>query len=253
MPPRRPRPKISLWARFKTWLRYWNSPLELRDSIVRLRHQHDHPVLTLLRLFIPFPSWYFPLPTQVSPHALIEDKKKETGIITHRYRALHNLRCIPIWRARDTPLRSIYRIYEFYLADQHDLIGYETEYFFYRETWELRQIPDPKDGDPIRYAMIASLVEELYDAVNWRLGLGLRRNREHIPRKDGADPLPPFTPQELPNWTKQVRPIDKDLLRSSVPPEALDAQGNLLLDEDGTNPNFASRNIIANTGWLYTI
>ena len=253
MPPRRPRRKLSLWARFKAWLRYWKSPLQLRSSIVRLRHQHNHPVLTLLRLFIPFPSWFFPIPSQVSPRALIEDTKNETGIIASHFGAIHNLRCIPIWRARDTPLRSIYRLYELHLADRYELMGYETEYFFFRANWKLRDIPDPKDGDPIRYAMIASLVEELHEAVNWRLSLGLRRNKEHVYREDDTDPWPPFTPEELPDWTKKVPPIDKDLLRLSVPSEALDAQGNLVLEKDGKGRNFACRNIITNTGWLYTI
>lgn len=253
MRPPRPRPKLSLWVRLKAWLRQWKSPLQLRRSITRLHHQHNHPVLTLVRLFIPFPSWYFPVPTPVSPRALIEDTKNQTGIIKSRYQAIHNLRWIPIWCARDTPLRSIYRLYDFCLADHYEWVGNETEYFFFREDWNLRDVPDPRDEDPIRYAMIASLMEELHDAVNWRLSLGLRRDKKHVYRNDDTDSLPPFIPQELPDWTKEVPPIDKDLLRQSVPPEALDPQGNLVLEEGGTSHNFACRNIITNTGWLYTI
>jgi hypothetical protein len=57
----------------------------------------------------------------------------------------------------------------------------------------------------------------------------------------------------LPGWTKDVAPIDKDLLKQSVPQEKLDAEGNLLLEENGKSPIFARRNIITNTGWFYTI
>lgn len=250
--PRRPRPKISLWARFRTWLRYWHSPLKIRGSLTRLSN-HKHPLLTLLRMFVPFPSWFFPVPGPFTPRALIEDTKKETGIIVSQFGEIHNLRAIPIWRMRDTPLRSVYRLYELHLADHYELMGWETEYFFYRPDWRLRDIPDPKDPDPLRYAILASIVEELHEAVNWRLSLGLRRNHEHIYREDANDTLPPFTPEELPGWTTRVAPIDRDLLKLSVPPEALDTEGNLVLEKNGKGRNFARRNIITNTGWFYTI
>lgn len=106
MPPRR-RPKISLWARFRAWLRYAESPLRLRSSLTRLRHQHRYPLLTLLRMFIPYPSWFFPIPGPFSLRALIEDTKNEMNIIMSHFDDIHNLRSIPIWRMRDTPLRSI--------------------------------------------------------------------------------------------------------------------------------------------------
>ncbi|GFG10515.1 hypothetical protein IFM61392_06436 [Aspergillus lentulus] len=86
-----------------------------------------------------------------------------------------------------------------------------------------------------------------------RFALGLRRNREHVYREEDGDPWPPFTPEELPGWTKKVAPADKDLLRLSVPPESLDAEGNLVLEANGKSPNFARRNIITNSGWFYTI
>ncbi|KAF4763307.1 hypothetical protein N7455_003663 [Penicillium solitum] len=253
MPPRRPRPKLSLWVRFRRWLRYWSSPLRLRGSLIRLKHQHKYPILTLLRLFIPYPSWYFQIPERFSLRELIEDEKNGTGIIRSHFGAIHNLRCVPIWRMRDTPLRSIYRLYELHLADRYELMGYETEYFFFQQNWKLGDIPDPRDPDPLRYAMVASITEELHEAVNWRLSLGLRRNREHVYREEDGDPWPPFNPEELPDWTKNVAPMDKDLLRRSVPPESLDTKGNLVLEKNGKGRNFARRNIITNTGWLYTI
>ncbi|PLB54913.1 hypothetical protein P170DRAFT_470348 [Aspergillus steynii IBT 23096] len=252
MPPRR-RPNLSLWTRFRLWLRYAHSPLRLRASYIRLSHQHKYPLFALLRLFIPYPSWYFPIPGPFPLRSLVEDKKNQTGIILSRFGDIHNLRDIPIWRMRDTPLRSIYRLYELHLADRYVLMGWETEYFFFRRDWKLKDIPDPNDPDPLRYAIIASIVEELHEAVNWRLSLGLRRNKEHVYREEDGDPWPPFTPEELPLWTEKVPPIDKDLLSVSVPPESLDSEGNLVLEENGKAPNFAKRNIITNTGWLYTI
>jgi hypothetical protein len=82
-------------------------------------------------MFIPYPSWFFPIPGPFPLRELIDDQKNETGLIKTQFGDLHNLQAIPIWRMRDTPLRSIYRIYELHLADRYELMGYETEYFFY--------------------------------------------------------------------------------------------------------------------------
>lgn len=250
--PRRPRPKISLWARFRHFLRYWQSPLQLRSSYTRLTHK-GHALSRLLRLFIPYPSWYFPIEGPLPLRPLIEDTQNKTGIISSHFGDIHNLQAIPIWCMRDTPLRSIYRLYELHLSDHYGRIGYETEYFFFRPDWKLENIPDPKDPDPLRYAIIASITEELHDAVNWRLSLGLRRNEEHVYREEDSDPWPPFTPEKLPAWTTGVAPIDKNQLKEEVPPGSLDQAGNLVLEKGGKAFNFAKRNIITNSGWLYTI
>lgn len=187
-PPRRPRPKISLWARFRTWLRYWESPLPLRSSYIRLSDQHTYPLLALRRMFIPYPTWSFPIPGPYSLRALIQDKQNGTGFIDSHFEYIHNLRAIPIWRARDNPpLRSIYRFYELHLADHYALMDWETEYLFFRPDCKLKDIPDPKDPDPLRYAVIASVAEELHEAVNWRLSVGLRMIVTHgglSPRKN---------------------------------------------------------------------
>lgn len=55
---------------------------------------------------------------------------------------------------RDTPVRSIYRLYELHLSDNYELIGWETEYSFYRRDWKLRDVLDPEDPDPLRYAVV---------------------------------------------------------------------------------------------------
>jgi hypothetical protein len=46
---------------------------------------------------------------------------------------------------------------------------------------------------------------------------------------------------------KNVAPMNKHLLRLSVPPESL------VLEKNGKGRNFARRNITTNTGWLYAI
>lgn len=253
---RRPRPKISPWARIRAYLRYWHSPLKLRRSFHRLKSPHMNAFsafFALLRLFISFPSMSFKVPSPVSPHDLIDDEKNGSGIINSRFEGLRNLQAIPLWRMRDTPLRSVYRIYELFLANRYGLMGYETEYFFFHSDWRSRDIPDPNDSDPVRYAVLACVVEELHKSLNWKLSLGIRRNGEQIIRERDEDPWPEFVPEELPEWTTNVAAIDKEVLRQSVPPHKLNLEGQLVLEEDGQNRIFARRNIITNTGRFYTI
>ncbi|CAG8143842.1 unnamed protein product [Penicillium olsonii] len=254
MPPRqrRPRPKVSLWARFRWWLLVAHSPLQIRNSLCRLRSSR-YPLLDLIRMFIPYPSWYYPIQGPHSLRELIEDEQNGYPIINAHFGEIHNLRAIPVWRWRDTPLRSIYRLYELHLSGRYALMGWETEYFFGRTDWKLEDIPDPQDPDPLRYAVVASIMEELHEAVNWRLGLGLRRNKQHVFREEDGDPWPPFTPEILPKWTAKVPPLDKDLLRQSIPASSIDDDGNLRLDNSGKAPHFARRHIVTTRGWLYTV
>lgn len=229
------------------------SPLRLRHTFVRLSHRHKHPFLTLLRLLLPLPSWHFGLPppvpvkTMLNNVPLLQARKAKAD--------LTNMRSIPLWRARDTPIRSLYRLYEAIVAREFYAIGPEVEYFFYqsRRAWAIHRIPDPEDQDPVRYAILSCIAEELALAFNWRMSLGMRRDKsKHIYRKSFDDLLPPFTAEAAPIWTKRAQPIAAELLLD-LPAELLDASGRLVLEEGGENPNFAERNIITDTGHFYTV
>lgn len=50
---------------------------------------------------------------------------------TH-HTALLAERLLPLWCWRDTASRSFFRIYEGLCANHHEHVGYETEYFWYR-------------------------------------------------------------------------------------------------------------------------
>ncbi|KDE80669.1 hypothetical protein AO1008_07119 [Aspergillus oryzae 100-8] len=246
-PPR----KKSLRLRLYQWLwrlRNISSPLRLRGSLVRLRRFHESPLLALIRLLIPFPQWKFPVPDPVAPIYILGNVELEENKLEY----LDDLRSIPLWRLRDTPMRSLYRMYEAMLSGLYEALGPETEYFWYQRNWSLQGIRDPQDADPVRYAILACLVEELVVAFNWRLSLGLRRDRNHIMRETGKDSLPPYAPLSGPIWTSSVLAISpKDLDR--FPPEYVSDDRKLVLEADGLNKVFARRNIVTNVGWLYTI
>lgn len=160
---------------------------------------------------------------------------------------LTNMQSIPIWRAKDTPLRSLYRVYEALVAREHYAVGPEVEYFWYqaRRPWELHCIPDPCDRDPGRYAILACIAGELAEAFNWRLSLGMRREKsKHIYPEMYGDVPPPFTPVVAPAWTKGVPAIDAELT-ADLPGDFLDSSGKLVLEADGGSLAFAKRNIIA--------
>ncbi|KAJ5098735.1 hypothetical protein N7532_005736 [Penicillium argentinense] len=252
-PPRAPKSRITWWMRVRRFIYDLESPLRLRHTLARLSHRHQHPFLSLLRLCLPIPTWHFglpdpvPLKTMLNNVPLLQSRKASAD--------LTNMRSIPLWRARDTPLRSLYRLYEAIVAREFYAIGPEVEYFFYqsRRSWAIHRIPDPEDHDPVRYAILACIAEELALAFNWRMGLGMRRDKtKHIYRKTFDDLLPPFVAEIAPGWTRRVGPIDVDLLED-FPAELRDAAGRLVLEEGGENPNFADRNIVTDTGHFYTV
>ncbi|KAG5297792.1 hypothetical protein I7I48_07038 [Histoplasma ohiense] len=229
------------------------TPLQLRGTLTRLRHNYKHPFLELLRLLLPIPTWYFPLPDLIPFRTMlgnVELLDSRLGSVNYP-----SMRSIPLWRARDTPLRSIYRIYEAITARECVVIGSEVEYFFYqtRKAWAVHRIPDPCDTDPVRYAILASIVEELACAFNWRMGLGMRCDRrKHIYRATMDEVLPPFPPETAPAWAASVPAIDAQWV-ADLPGDALDPEGRLVLEKGAKNARFLKRNILAGTGYFYTI
>ena len=74
------------------------------------------------------------------------------------------------------PPLSISPIQDF-MTGEYALLGLETEYFGHQSgrKWGLGQLPDPRDPNPVRYALLACITEELVKAFNWRLGSGMQQ------------------------------------------------------------------------------
>lgn len=66
---------------------------------------------------------------------------------------------------------------EFLSADYPNALMLEMQYFWDgpHNLWRLEDLPEPQDHDTQRYAILASLVESLALAFNYRKSLGLRR------------------------------------------------------------------------------
>jgi hypothetical protein len=87
------------------------------------------------------------------------------------------LRSLPIFRWRDTPLCSLYRLHDFIAADITGFTMLEGNYFFSQAEWQLKDIPDPQDTNPVQYAPLACIVEAMVAAYNRKTELGLRRSQ----------------------------------------------------------------------------
>lgn len=208
-------------------LRCLNTPLHLRSTLRRLSKISKHPYLDFLHLLWPIP-WYFSCPLPLpSPQELSDDHE----LFFHREDGIQTQRTIPLWRLRDTPQRSLYRFYEAFCANAEGAISEETEYFWHRgePRWATRNIQDPQDSDPVRYAMLASLTEALVNSFNWRLNLGLRRDGPTVERDDDDDDPAEFNPEIVPPWTQKVPALSQAFV----------------LYADGDAPEFQKRNIIA--------
>ncbi|KAJ2895787.1 hypothetical protein MKZ38_006180 [Zalerion maritima] len=116
-------------------------------------------------------------------------------------------------RERDAPMAALYRIYEHIILDQHIEIRNELEMFWYHSTWAVRDIPDPKDPDPERYACLACVPKLLCLAFNKRIGLGLPRDAPPIWTADMMDEWKATGPtfEEEPAWVDEVPPLKETL------------------------------------------
>lgn len=116
--------------------------------------------------------------------------------------------------------------------------------------WSLARVPDPQDDDPVRYAILASLVEALVDAFNWRLELGIRRDNttDRSEQQRGSN----FIREEAPSWMSRVGAVEKplDFIATAAEGTNTNTNGAADLTEE---PHFLKRNIRAPNGYLYTV
>ena len=217
--------------------RYAFTPLQIRHTIRRARLCPNTSVI-LCQLVLPYP-WYFAVPEPLT----LKDLQRSPEIINIRQSGIRHQFEIPLFRARDTSLRSLYRLHDDICAGNLLLMGYECEYMFRQgsKRWLISQIPDPKDSDPVRYAVLASLVEALVDVFNWRLELGIRRGGLPCDQSEGR--ATNFVREAIPMWTQTVPAIDHrvDLIDHKREPGAI------------PDKNFLKRNIEATTGYMYTV
>lgn len=213
-------------------------PLKVRSTLRRIRACH-HSWSLFFTLVWPFP-WRYSLPR---PFLSVEEIEKRPDTCDEHQSGIRQLHNIPIYHARDTPLRSLYRLFEDLCACDFVMMGYECTYFFFHPEprWALACIPDPRDNDPIRYAILASMVETLVDAFNWRLELGIRRNNIiDISEQRSSN----FVREEAPSWTLKAGTLEEPLVFQEAGSEIY----GMTMEQ-----YFLKRNIKVPNGYLYTV
>lgn len=149
----------------------------------------------------PFPR--FPPP---SPEKILPNRRDYGRTISRRKYA------VPIGED-DSPLYSLYRLYEQVILDNDRGIRKEIEYFWNQDTWIVSEIPDPKDEDPARYAVLACLTQMLVIAFNNHIGIGLPRDATAIMTSDEIEKFG-YGEKEwetAPSWAAEVPPLKKTL------------------------------------------
>lgn len=214
--------QLALWLRKlrRRWKRGgFSTPFETRRSLRILRkiHEDEHPIQPyrhLAWLFLRLP-WSLPCVLPPPPHEIMAYDRK-AYMYQHHYDLL-DLRLIPLWRWRDTPQRSFFRLYEAFCANHSEFVGYETEYFWKHgdPAWAVDRLSDPREYgvvDHEQLAVFASLAEALAESFNWRLMWGWRRDGRHVDRTSADGPPVYASVLKPPPWTTGVPRLEERLV-----------------------------------------
>ncbi|QKX54746.1 uncharacterized protein TRUGW13939_01835 [Talaromyces rugulosus] len=129
-------------------------------------------------------------------------------------------------RKGNTPTESLYLMYEYIVAGWTVGLRNEIEYFFNQSSWAVSAIPDPKDPDPERYAILAVLPYYLTRAFNRLIERGIPRDCPAIITSEEMEDELRARPKVLekePSWVEQVPSLEQTLIipddNGEVPPE----------------------------------
>jgi hypothetical protein len=140
----------------------------------------------------------------------------------------------------DTPLACLHRIYGFFVLDLVFRFRNEIEYFCHQYTWSVAAIPDPRDPDKLRYAILAVLTRLLCQAFNKNIALGLPRNTPPVDFDWDIVLAQPRILETMPDWATKVprvRPEGREYVL-----EGRDGYPNR--GDPGISPEFLSMGIL---------
>jgi hypothetical protein len=139
----------------------------------------------------------------------------------------------------DTPSATLYRIYEFLIADWTTQLRNELEYFCREHpSWSVEDIPDPTDPDPLRYAVLAVITKLMCEAFNRRVDLGLPRDAPAIIVDFEELARRPKRYEQPPSWVENVPPVEEMVF---IP----NAEGKLIsAGDEEASEEFRKMNIV---------
>jgi hypothetical protein len=152
---------------------------------------------------------------------------------------------LPKREAAETPLERLYIMYHYLVRGDYTVLRNEVQDFFDHWSWKVWDIPDPRDYDPERYAILAIIAFYLAHGFNRRIKLGGQSRRTpagewEIAAKSffcGTRHLPYMEKLErVPKWAKAVPKIQGELEL---------ARGNWYLTRKKKSEKFAGKGIVA--------
>ncbi|CAI6332982.1 unnamed protein product [Periconia digitata] len=117
--------------------------------------------------------------------------------------------------AGETPLASLYRMYEYIVLGYNAGLRTEIEWFFNHPSWAVAAIPDPKDSDPARYAILSVIPHFLTGAFNRLIERGLPRGSPAIICGDEAEEelkSKAVVLESAPAWVAHVPKLSEELI-----------------------------------------
>jgi len=163
--------------------------------------------------------------SEVTSSLTVAELLADRNQIQRRYRArARSFEADPLWNDQDTPLRSLYRMCEYLVIGWTIQLRNEIEYFWNHKGWTVSAVPDPKDEDHERYAILAALPCFLNLAFNRLIERGLPRYSPAIILNPEELENQPKTLEHAPAWCDNVTPLP-NILRLPL------ADGSALQDE----------------------
>lgn len=158
----------------------------------------------------------------------------------HRERLFKRVHRIPKGESEDTPLFSLYRLYEHLALNDNVGLRNEIEYFWYAK-WPVASIPDPHDASASRYAVLSAIPALLVESFNQRIELGLPRkadaiiSREELEQYQKEDRI--F--ESVPEWTSKVARLEETLVIPHENSEVLES-----FADERASAQLAAKNIL---------
>lgn len=196
-------------------LRHWLSPTLCscfrRPSVSELNSNDDHVSHETPEGYFSVPPAWLKYPTSPPPlpRELFANRDAYGAAMDQRDRKSH-----PIHPQNDNrPLFALCRLYEAIVLDRNIDLRNEIEWFWRKRDWPVKEIPDPKDSDPERYAVLACIPPLINQAYNRLIGLGLPRDAPALMTTQQLEEMKqrPKMFEESPEWVAHVPPLEATL------------------------------------------
>ncbi|KAL8647978.1 MAG: hypothetical protein Q9210_005241 [Variospora velana] len=187
--------------RFRHWL------LNTRPSAARLysNDQHLSHKTPEGNFSVPAAWLEYPRSPPPPPRVLIANREAYGAAMDQRDQTSHPIRP----QIENSPLFALYRLYEAIVLDRNIDMRNEIEWFWRQRDWPVKDIPDPKDSDPERYAVLACIPSLINQAYNRLIGLGLPREAPALITNDQLEEMKqkPKIFEQSPEWVTDVPPL----------------------------------------------